>query len=262
MLKTLSIAATGMQAQALNIDVIANNLANVNTSGFKKSRADFQDLLYQNLRMAGTASAEGSEVPTGIQLGQGTRPVATQKIFSQGEYQYTQNQLDLAIEGDGFFQVLKPNGEVAYTRSGSFKLNSEGKVVTSDGFPMEPEIVIPPDSTSVSIGTDGTVSVIQAGEVEATVIETIQLARFANPAGLNSTGRNLYLPTSASGAVQTGTAGAEGLGTISQGYLEMSNVSVVDEMVSMISAQRAYEINSKAIITADEMLQMANNLKR
>jgi flagellar basal-body rod protein FlgG len=262
MLKTLSIAATGMQAQTLNIDVIANNLANVNTSGFKKSRADFQDLLYQNLRMAGTASAEGSEVPTGIQLGQGTRPVATQKLFSQGEYQYTQNQLDLAIEGDGFFQVLKPNGEVAYTRSGAFKLNSEGKIVTSDGFPMEPEIVIPPDSTSVSIGTDGTVSVIQAGEVEATVIETIQLARFANPAGLNSTGRNLYLPTSASGPVQTGTAGAEGLGTISQGYLEMSNVSVVDEMVSMISAQRAYEINSKAIITADEMLQMANNLKR
>jgi flagellar basal-body rod protein FlgG len=262
MLKTLSIAATGMQAQALNIDVIANNLANVNTSGFKKSRADFQDLVYQNLRMAGTASAEGSQVPTGIQLGQGTRPVATQKLFSQGDYQYTQNQLDLAIEGDGFFQVLKPNGEVAYTRSGAFKLDSEGRIVTSDGFHIEPEIVIPSDSTSVSIGTDGTVSVIQAGQTEATVIETIQLARFANPAGLNSVGRNLYLPTSASGTVQTGTAGAEGLGTISQGYLEMSNVSVVDEMVNMISAQRAYEINSKAIMAADEMLQMANNLKR
>ena len=262
MLRTLSIAATGMQAQSLNIDVISNNLANVNTTGFKKSRADFQDLLYQTLRTAGTLSAEGTEVPTGIQLGQGTRPVATQKIFSQGDYQYTQNKLDIALEGDGFFQVLQPNGEIAYTRAGSFKLDSEGRIVTSDGFPMEPEITIPSDSVDVSIGTDGSVSVMQAGETEPTVIETIQLARFSNPAGLNSIGRNLYLQTSASGAVQTGTAGLEGFGTIAQGYLEMSNVSVVDEMVGMIQAQRAYEINSKAISTADEMLQMANNLKR
>ena len=262
MIKTLSIAATGMQAQSLNVDVIANNLANVNTTGFKKSRADFQDLLYQNFRSAGSSSAEGSEVPTGIQLGQGTRPVATQKIFTQGDYQYTQNQLDMAIEGDGFFQVLQPNGDIGYTRSGSFKLDGEGRIVTSDWFLMEPEIVIPPDSVYVSIGTDGIVSVIQAGETESTVQDTIQLARFSNPAGLNSIGRNLYMPTSASGDVQTGTAGAEGLGTISQGYLEMSNVSVVDEMVNMISAQRAYEINSKAISTADEMLQIANNIKR
>jgi flagellar basal-body rod protein FlgG len=261
MLRTLSIAATGMQAQALNVDVIANNLANVNTAGFKKSRADFQDLLYQNLRTPGMMSAEGTEIPTGIQLGQGTRPVATQKIFSQGDYQYTQNKLDMAIEGDGFFQVLQPNGDVAYTRAGSFKLDSEGRIVTSDGFPLEPEISIPSDSVDVSIGTDGTVSVMQAGETASTVLDTIELARFSNPGGLNSIGRNLYLPTSASGAVQTGTGGKDGLGTISQGYLEMSNVSIVDEMVGMISAQRAYEINSKAISTADEMLQMANNLK-
>jgi len=262
MFRTLSIAATGMQAQALVVDVIANNLANVNTTGFKRSRADFQDLLYQTLRSAGTVSAEGIEVPTGIQLGQGTRPVATQKIFLQGDYRYTKNELDMAIEGAGFFQILQPNGDVAYSRSGSFKLDSEGRIVTSDGFLMEPEITIPTDSIAVSIGTDGTVSVIQAGEVEATVIGTIQLARFANQGGLNSIGRNLYLETSASGAAQIGTAGEDGIGTISQGYLEMSNVSVVDEMVNMIIAQRAYEINSKAILTADEMLQMANSIKR
>ena len=251
-----------MQAQALNVDVIANNLANVNTSGFKKSRADFQDLLYQTLRPPGSVSAEGTEVPTGIQLGQGTRPAAVQKIFVQGDYQYTQNQLDLAIEGDGFFQVLQPSGETAYTRGGSFKLDGEGRIVTSDGYLMEPEITVPMDSLSLSIGMDGTVSVMQAGQTESTVLGNISLARFANPAGLNSIGRSLYLPTSASGGVLEGTPGQDGLGIISQGYLEMSNVSVVDEMVNMITAQRAYEINSKAISAADEMLQMANNLKR
>lgn len=262
MLRTLSIAATGMQAQALNIDVIANNLANVNTSGFKKSRADFQDLLYQTLRPAGSQSSEGTQVPTGIQLGQGTRPAAVQKIFVQGEYQFTQNELDLAIEGDGFFQVLQPNGETGYSRGGSFKLDGEGRIVTSDGFLMEPEIAIPADSTTLSVGMDGTVSVMQAGQTDSTVLGNINIVRFSNPAGLNSIGRNLYLPTSASGTPTEGTPGQDGLGTISQGYLEMSNVSVVDEMVNMITAQRAYEINSKAISTADEMLQMANNLKR
>lgn len=262
MLRTLSIAASGMQAQALNIDVISNNLANVNTSGFKKSRADFQDLLYQTLRPAGVASSAGNQVPTGIQLGHGTRPVATQKIFTQGDYQYTKNELDMAIEGDGFFQTLQSNGDVAYTRAGTFKLNSEGQIVTSDGLLMEPNITIPMDSTAISIGTDGTVSVLQAGQADPSEIGTIQLARFINPAGLNSIGRNLYLPTSASGDAIVGTAGEDGFGTISQGYLEMSNVSVVDEMVNMITAQRAYEINSKAISTADEMLQMANNIKR
>jgi len=262
MLRTLWIAASGMEAQTLNIDVISNNLANVNTAGFKKSRADFQDLLYQTMRVAGASSSEATEIPTGIEVGQGTRPVAVQKLFTQGEYQHTQNELDMAIEGDGFFQVLQPNGDLAYTRSGAFKLDSEGRIVTSDGFYMEPEITLPIDTVSVSIGTDGTVSILQAGETQATEIGTIELARFTNPAGLHSIGRNLYLPTLSSGDAITGTAGEDGFGTIAQGYLEMSNVSVVDEMVNMIVAQRAYEINSKAITTADEMLQMANNVKR
>ncbi|MDY6971872.1 MAG: flagellar basal-body rod protein FlgG [Thermodesulfobacteriota bacterium] len=262
MIRTLWIAASGMQAQTLSIDVISNNLANVNTSGFKRSRADFQDLLYETLRPAGSASSQGTQVPTGIQLGHGTRPVATQKIFLQGDYQQTQNELDMAIEGNGFFQVLHPNGEVTYTRAGAFKLDSEGRIVTSDGFLMEPEIAVPSDSSMISVGTDGTVSVLQAGETLPSEIGTIQLSRFVNPAGLHSIGRNLYLPTSASGDAITGIAGEDGFGTIAQGYLEMSNVSVVDEMVNMIIAQRGYEINSKAIQTADEMLQMANNVKR
>ncbi len=262
MLRSLWTAATGMQAQALNIDVLSNNLANVNTAGFKKSRADFQDLLYENLRPAGAASAAGNQVPTGIQLGHGTRPAAVQKIFVQGDMQHTKNQLDLAIEGDGFFQILKPNGEIAYTRSGAFKLDSEGRIVNSDGFLLEPTLSIPPDTLDVTVGTDGTVSVMQAGNPQPTEIGTLQLVRFVNPAGLNSIGRNLYLQTSASGEPITGTPGEDGLGTLSQGYLEMSNVSVVEEMVSMITAQRAYEVNSKAIQAADEMLQMANNVKR
>ena len=262
MLRALSIAATGMQAQALNVDVIANNLANVNTVGFKKGRADFQDLLYQTLRAPGSESSEGTTVPTGIQLGQGTRPAAVQKIYEQGNYEYTRNELDMAIEGEGFFQILQPNGETAYTRNGSFKLDGEGRIVNSDGYLLEPEISIPVDSMTLSIGSDGTVSVVQSGEAESTVLGTINLVKFANPAGLNNLGRGLSVPTSASGAAQDGTAGEDGFGTISQGYLEMSNVSVVDEMVNMITAQRAYEVNSKAISTADEMLQMANNLKR
>jgi len=262
MLRTLWIAASGMEAQTLNIDVIANNLANVNTAGFKRSRADFQDLLYETLRQPGVASSQETQVPTGIQLGQGTRPVAVQKIFLQGDYQHTQNELDIAIEGDGFFQILQPNGEVAYTRAGAFKLDSDGKIVNSDGFQIEPELTIPSDTIAVSIGTDGTVSVLQAGESTPAELGTIQLARFINPAGLKSIGRNLFLPTSSSGDVITGTAGETGFGTIAQGYLEMSNVSVVDEMVNMIVAQRAYEINSKAIQTADDMLQIANNVKR
>lgn len=262
MLRSLWTAATGMQAQTLNIDVISNNLANVNTTGFKRSRADFQDLLYETLRVAGSASSEGTQVPTGIQLGHGTRAAAVQKIFIQGNYQHTENELDIAIEGDGFFQILQPNGEVAYSKAGSFKMDSEGRIVTSDGFLMEPEISVPSDTMSISIGTDGTVSIIQGGSDEAVEIGTIELARFINPAGLNSIGRNLYLTTDASGDVITGTAGSDGFGTIAQGYLEMSNVSVVDEMVNMITAQRAYEINSKSIQTADDMLQTANNLKR
>lgn len=262
MLRTLSIAASGMQAQALNIDVIANNLANVNSTGFKRSRADFQDLLYQTLRPPGVSSAEGSQVPTGIQIGHGTRTAAVQKLFLQGDYQHTQNELDMAIEGDGFFQVMQPNGEIAYSRAGAFKLDSEGQIVTSDGFVMEPSITIPSDTVSVTVGTDGSVSVLQAGETEPTNVGNIELARFVNPAGLKSIGRNLYTTSAASGDAISGTGGEGGFGTIAQGYLEMSNVSVVEEMVNMITAQRAYEINSKAIQSADEMLQMANNIKR
>jgi flagellar basal-body rod protein FlgG len=251
-----------MQAQSLNIDVISNNLANVSTPGFKKSRADFQDLLYETIRPAGTTSANGNQIPTGIQLGEGTRPVATQKIFIQGSYQHTDNQLDLAIEGDGFFQIMQPSGQVAYSRSGAFKLDSNGNIVNSDGYPLEPPITIPNNSTSVTIGTDGTVSVLQSGNVQPSQIGTINLAKFINPAGLSSIGRNLYLQTAASGTATTGQAGLNGMGTISQGNLEMSNVSVVDEMVNMITAQRAYEINSKAIQTSDQMQQMADNLIR
>jgi flagellar basal-body rod protein FlgG len=251
-----------MQAQELNIDVISNNLANVNTSGFKKSRAEFQDLLYETLRPPGASSSEDTIVPTGIQLGHGARPAAVLKIFTQGDFQNTKNELDLAIEGDGFFQILMPNGEVAYTRSGEFKLDRDGTIVNPDGFPLEPELTIPTDTVSISVGMDGTVSVIQAGDATPSEIGTMQMARFINPAGLRSLGKNLFVPTEASGDEITGTAGEDGFGTIAQGFLEMSNVSVVDEMVNMITAQRAYETNSKAIQTSDDMLQIANNLKR
>jgi len=262
MIRSLWTSATGMQAQALNLDVIANNLANVNTAGFKKSRAEFQDLLYETLRPAGTSSSQDTQVPTGIQIGHGTRASTVLKIFSQGNMENTKNELDLAIEGDGFFQIILPNGETAYTRDGSFKLDSDGRIVNSDGFALEPEISIPSDALSISVGIDGTVSVLQAGDSIPSEIGTIELARFVNPAGLISTGRNLYITSEASGDEMTGTPGEDGLGSIAQGFLEMSNVSVVDEMVSMITAQRAYEVNSKSIQTADEMLQMANNIKR
>ena len=262
MIRSLWTSATGMQAQALNLDVIANNLANVNTAGFKKSRAEFQDLLYETIRPAGTSSSQDTQVPTGIQIGHGTRPSTVLKIFSQGNMENTKNELDLAIEGDGFFQIILPNGETAYTRDGSFKLDSDGRIVNSDGFALEPEISIPSDALSISVGIDGTVSVLQAGDSTPSEIGTIELARFVNPAGLISTGRNLYITSEASGDEMTGTPGEDGLGSLAQGFLEMSNVSVVDEMVSMITAQRAYEVNSKSIQTADEMLQMANNIKR
>ena len=262
MIRTLWTAASGMKSQAANIDIISNNLANVNTGGFKRSRADFQDLLYESLRQAGTSSSENSDVPTGIQIGHGSRLVSSQKIFTQGDFQQTKNELDIAIEGDGFFQIIQPSGDIAYTRDGAFKMDANGRIVNADGFVLEPEITIPTDSISLSIGIDGTVSVLQAGSSAPTDIGTITLARFINPAGLHSIGRNLHLPTNASGDAIVGTAGQDGLGTLAQGFLEMSNVSVVDEMVKMISAQRAYEINSKTIQAADEMLQQANSVKR
>jgi flagellar basal-body rod protein FlgG len=255
-------AASGMQAQSLNIDVIANNLANVTTTGFKRSRAEFQDLLYETMRPAGSPSSESTQVPTGIQLGHGTRPVAVSKNFGVGEMQLTKNELDFAIEGDGFFQVTMPSGETAYTRAGTFKLDREGRIVTPDGFLLSPEITIPPDARTVSVGMDGTVSVLQAGESATREVGTIQMARFANAAGLQSMGKNLFQRTDASGDEITGTAGEGGFGSIAQGFLEMSNVNVVDEMVNMITAQRAYETNSKVVQASDDMLQLANNLKR
>lgn len=262
MIRSLWTAASGMQAQTSNIDVISNNLANVNTAGFKRSRADFQDLLYETIRLPGTDTAGGSQVPTGIQIGHGTRTVATQKIFIQGDFEHTQNELDMAIEGQGFFQITQANGDIAYTRAGNFKIDSEGRIVSPDGFLLEPEITIPTDALAVSISTDGVVSVLQPGQSQPTQVGSLELARFVNPAGLQNIGRNLYTQTGASGDPTTGTPGEDGFGTIAQGYLEMSNVSVVDEMVNMITAQRAYEINSKAIQAADEMLQTANGLKR
>lgn len=262
MLRALWTSASGMQAQQLNIDIIANNLANVNTVGFKRSRADFQDLLYQTLRLAGTSTSGGNQVPTGMQLGHGARPAAIQKLFLQGDYQQTHNELDLAIEGGGFFQVIQPDGQVAYSRAGAFKLDQEGRIVTSDGLRVEPELSIPPGATKIAIAADGTVSVLVAGKSTPEEVGTITLARFVNPAGLNSIGKNLFLQTPAAGEPSVAKPGEEGLGTLAQGFLEMSNVSVVEEMVNMIAGQRAYEINSKAIQTADEMLQTANNIRR
>ena len=262
MIRSLWTSATGMQAQELNIDVISNNLANVNTCGFKKSRAEFQDLLYETMRAAGAASSADTTIPTGVQLGHGSRPAAVQKMFNQGDFQNTENELDWAIEGDGFFQIELPNGEISYTRCGEFKLDADGRIVNVDGFLLVPQFTVPTDTVSITVGMDGTVSVIQADDPIPSEIGTIQLARFVNPSGLRSLGRNLLVPTEGSGDEIVGTPGEDGFGTISQGFLEMSNVSVVDEMVSMITAQRAYETNSKVIQTADDMLQMANNLKR
>jgi flagellar basal-body rod protein FlgG len=262
MITSLFTAATGMEAQKLNIDVVANNLANVNTAGFKRSRADFQDLLYQDVKEPGAASAEGLQIPSGIQVGLGVRTVAVQKIFEQGDFASTGNPLDIVIEGDGFFQVPKPDGEMAYTRSGAFKLDSEGRVVTSDGYPLEPALTIPANAKSITIGTDGKVTVTQAGSNTPTEVGRLTLARFSNPAGLKAIGRNLFTATDSSGEAITGNPGIDGMGTIGQGFIEMSNVNVVEEMVNMIVSQRAYEINSKAVQASDEMLQVINNLIR
>jgi len=255
-------SAAGMLTTEYRQGVIANNLANVNTSGFKKQRVDFQDLMYQTTKLPGSPAFSGVEVPTGIQTGLGVRPAATTKIFEQGTIENSGNPLDVCIEGDGFFQVLKPNGDIVYSRAGALKMDSNGNIVTSDGYPLEPAITIPPDAESIAIGSDGTVAVLMAGEIAPQEIGQIQLARFANPAGLLSTGHSLYAETAASGAPQSGTPGENGLGQIAQGALELSNVEVVEEMVNMITAQRAYEANSQAIKIADDMLQLANNVRR
>lgn len=261
MIRAMRTAASGMSAQQIQIDTVANNLANVNTTGFKRTRIDFQDLMYQSVRQAGTPAGDG-QVPTGLQVGLGTRAAATQKIFSQGVFEKTDNPLDLVIEGDGFFQVTLPDGTVAYTRDGAFKRDSTGSLVTSDGFKLEPSIVIPPEATSVSVSPEGMVSVTVPGATEAQEVGQITLTRFVNPAGLQSTGRNLMLATASSGDPVTGNPGIEGTGTLAQGFLEKSNVEVVEEMVQMISAQRAYEINSRVIRGADEMLRTVTELSR
>ena len=262
MLKAMRTAASGMVAQQMNVDNIANNLANVNTTGFKRSKVEFQDVLYQNYKRAGSASAVGAEVPTGLAIGYGTRVAATVRHFDGGTLMSTGNPLDMAIGGDGFFQVQYPDGTTAYTRDGAFKLSADGRIVTSDGFFMLPELSIPEDATAVSVGSDGVVEVLLAGQEEPTQIGQIELARFINPAGLMAIGRNLLVPTGASGDPMTDVPTQSGLGRIDQGYLEMSNVKVIDEMINMIIAQRSYEMNSKAIQTADDMAGIANNLKR
>ncbi len=262
MIKAMRTAATGMIAQQMNVDNIANNLANVNTTGFKKSKLEFQDILYQNVRKAGTATAIGTSVPTELSIGYGTRAVATNRMFTIGNLQLTGNPLDLAISGDGFFQILHPDGTTVYTRDGALKIAGDGSVVTSEGYKIIPEITIPEDASSISIGADGNVQVIQFGSDGPTDVGQIELARFINPSGLEAIGRNLLVKTGASGEPLTDIPSQSGLGSVDQGYLEMSNVDVVDEMVNMIVAQRAYEMNSKAITTADDMSQIANNLKR
>ena len=261
-MRALWTAATGMQAQQLTLDVISNNLANVQTAGFKRSRVDFQDLVYEILQAPGAASAQGQEVPTGFQVGHGSRAVATQRLFVKGDLQQTGNTFDLAIEGDGFFQITQQNGDLAYSRAGTFKKDSTGRLVTSDGFALQPQITIPQNATAVTVGVDGIVSASIAGQTAPQQLGTIQLARFANPGGLESLGRNLFVPTQSSGSATPGTPGADGIGTLLQGFVEGSNVNVVEEMVGLIVSQRAYEINSRAIRTADEMMQTANNLVR
>lgn len=262
MIRALLVAATGMEAQKYNIDVIANNLANVNTVGYKKGRADFAELIYQDLKSPGTSSSENSILPSGIQLGLGTKIVSTQKLFQQGDFVSTGNHLDVVIEGDGFFKITMPDGTEAYTRSGSFRLDSEGRIVNSEGYLLSPEITIPSTAVSITIGGDGKVTVMEAGNTNPTEVGTIQLVRFINPGGLKPVGKNLYVVSSASGDPIEGIPGTEGIGTILQGFVEMSNVNVVEEMVNMIVSQRAYEVCSKAIQTTDEFLQIANNMKR
>ena len=254
----LWIAKTGLEAQQTKMDTVSNNLANVNTTGFKRDRAVFEDLLYQTVRQPGAQSSQDTTLPSGLMRGTGVRTVATEKLHTQGNLIQTENSLDVAIQGRGFFQILKPDGSMGYTRDGSFHLDSQGQLVTANGYQVQPGVTIPEDAQSVTIGQDGTVSVLQPGDAAPTQVGTLQLADFVNPAGLQPEGGNLYMETAASGAPQTGNPGNAGLGTLQQGALESSNVNTVEEMVNMIETQRAYEINSKAISTADRMLQFAN----
>lgn len=254
MIRSLWIARTGLDAQQLQIDNIANNLANVSTNGFKRSRAIFEDLIYQTLRQPGAQSSQQTTIPTGLQLGTGVRPVATEKIYTQGNLQRTDNAFDLAIAGQGFFQVLLPDGTTGYTRDGSFHKDSQGNLVTSSGYPLEPNIVVPDDALSMTVGKDGTVTVTQPGTAAATQIGQIQLASFVNPSGLQAVGENILLETAASGTPTPNTPGLNGVGQINQSFVETSNVNVAEELIQMIQTQRAYELNSKVISTSDQML--------
>jgi len=251
-----------MTTQQMNIDTIANNLANVNNVGYKKSRAHFEDLIYQEIKPAGSISAAGLTHPTGIQVGLGSKVSSIEKVHTQGNFQYTGVSLDVAIEGDGYFQIQLPSGDIAYTRAGSMKIDANGNLVNPNGYLLEPNITVPEDATEVTFGEDGTVSVILPGQEQAQEIGQVETARFINPSGLKAIGKNLFMATGSSGDPVVGIPSEDGYGSIAQNILEMSNVSVVDEMVNMITGQRAYEINSKAVQTGDEMLQIVNNLKR
>jgi flagellar basal-body rod protein FlgG len=260
MIRSLWTAKSGLETQQFNVDVISNNLANVTTNGFKRVRPIFEDLLYQTLRQPGAQSSQLTQLPTGLQVGTGAAPVATVRIFTTGNLQQTGNSLDLAINGRGFFQILLPDGTTGYTRDGAFQLDSQGQVVTALGFQLQPGITIPADALTVTIGGDGTVSVTQPGSSSPTQVGTIQLADFINPAGLQSRGDNLFLETAASGPPNVNQPGTSGLGVINQGFVETSNVSVTEELVNLITAQRAFEINSRAVQTSDEMLQRLTQL--
>lgn len=259
-MRSLWTSTTGMSAQNLNMDVIANNLANVSTTGFKKSRADFQDLLYQIMKVPGSPTSADTKSPTGIQVGLGVKPAAVTKLFTEGDIVQTQNTLDIAIEGQGFFQVLLPDGNTAYTRAGNLKMDGDGRVTTSDGYPIQPEITLPEDAREITISETGVVSAFLGSDTTSTELGNIDLVDFINPAGLVAIGRNLFRETEASGTAVTGTPGTDGFGTLLQGYVENSNVNLVEEMTQMITTQRAYEINSNVISTSDEMMQTVTNM--
>lgn len=255
MIRALWTAQSGLEAQQFNVDVISNNLANISTNGFKRQRPVFQELLYQTLRRPDLQSSQLTQYPTGLQVGTGAAPVATARIFTQGDLRQTGGNLDMAVDGRGFFQVLRPDGSTASTRDGRFALDKQGQVVTAAGFPLQPAITIPADALTIVIGGDGAVSVTRPGSAAPTQIGTIHLADFINRDGLNAIGGNLFLPTASSGAATVGRPGTNGLGALNQGYLESSNVNVAEELVDLITAQRAFEINSRAVQTSDEMLQ-------
>lgn len=260
MIRSLWIAKTGLDAQQTQLDVTSNNLANVATNGYKRARAVFEDLLYQTLRQPGASSSAQTQIPSGLQIGTGVRPVSTNRNFTQGNLTQTGNSLDIAIQGDGFFQIQLPDGTLGYTRDGAFQKDSQGQIVTSNGYPLSPAITIPSNALTISVGTDGVITVLQSGSATPVQVGQIQLANFVNVGGLQSMGQNLFLETASSGTATPNTPGTNGVGLLNQGYVETSNVNVVEELVNMITTQRAYEINSRAIQTSDQMLARLTQL--